>query len=330
MRVATSTAYSQAVTSMNTQNFKLNKTMQQLSTGQRIVTPSDDPAGAARVLGLNQAKSRTEQFQDNINILKSSLQIEETALDAIVNTLQRVRELSIQANNDTYDADQREAISLEIQEHFEAITAFANTTNGNGEFLFGGFSNRDAPFENVSGVVHYHGDQGQKFLQISATRQVASGDNGFDTFMNVRGSDNGDTATPLANRPPMSVFAIVKELEVVLRENQGSINSPIPVPPALPTRETFHESMSRIISNIDVALGKVIDSQSAIGARINAIESQENVNEDYLVQLASTLSDTQDLDYTEAISRLEQQQIGLQASQQTFTRIQGLSLFNFL
>ena len=67
MRVATSTAYSQGVTSMNTQNFKLNKTMLQLSTGKRIVTPSDDPAGAARVLGLNQAKSRTEQFQENIS-----------------------------------------------------------------------------------------------------------------------------------------------------------------------------------------------------------------------------------------------------------------------
>ncbi|RKZ98916.1 MAG: flagellar hook-associated protein 3 [Gammaproteobacteria bacterium] len=326
MRVATSTAYSQAVTSMNTQNFKLNKTMMQLSSGKRIITPSDDPAGAARVLGLNQAKSRTEQFQDNISALKSSLQIEETALDGIVNTLQRVRELSIQANNDTYDANQREAISLEIQEHFEAITAFANTSDGNGEFLFGGFNNRDAPFENVGGVVHYNGDQGQQFLQISATRQVASGDNGFDTFMNVRGSDNGDSATPLANRPPMSVFAIVKELEITLSNAPGSGAG---IPPEL-TSDQFHTDMSRIIGNIDVALGKVIDSQSAIGARINAIESQENVNEDYLVQLATTLSNTQDLDYTEAISRLEQQQIGLQASQQTFTKIQGLSLFNFI
>ena len=80
MRVATSTAYSQAVTSMNNQNFNLNKTMLQLSTGKRIVVPSDDPAGSARVLGLNQAKSRTEQFLENINTVKSSLQIEETAL----------------------------------------------------------------------------------------------------------------------------------------------------------------------------------------------------------------------------------------------------------
>ncbi len=317
MRVATSTAYSQGVTSMNTQNFKLNKTMLQLSTGKRIVTPQDDPVGAARVLGLNQAKSRTEQFQDNINTLKSSLQIEETALDGIVNTLQRVRELTIQANNDTYDATQRAVIALEIQEHFEAITAFANTTNGNGEFLFGGFNNRDVPFENVGGTVHYNGDQGQQLLQISATRQVASGDNGFDTFMNLRGSDNGN----IANSNPMSVFAIVKELEIVLSSNAGSPTA---------TAESFHDSMSRIIGNIDVALGQIVDAQAAIGARLNAVESQENVNEDYLVQLATTLSDTQDLDYNEAISRLEQEQIGLQASQQTFTKIQGLSLFDFL
>ncbi len=318
MRVATSTAYSQGVTSINDQNFRLNKTYLQISTGKRITAPSDDPAAAAKILGLNQAKSRTEQFQENINVLKSSLQIEETSLQGIVDTLQRVRELSIQANNDTYDASQRRDISLEIQEQFEAIVGFSNTTNGNGEFLFGGFDNRNVPFVNNSGVVEYQGDHGQQLLQISDTRQIASGDNGFDTFMNIRGSDNGDTS----NACPMSVFAIVKELETILSTNTGS-------PSANPT-EDFHESMSRIIDNIDVALGQISDAQGAIGARINATESQENVNEDYLVQLASTLSDTEDLDYTEAVSQLEQQQAGLQASQQAFTKIQGLSLFNFL
>lgn len=324
MRVATSTIYSQGVTAINTQNFNLNKTMLQVATGKRIVTPADDPAGAAKVLGLNQAQSRTEQFQENIDILKSSLQIEETSLSGISSILQRVRELTIQANNDTYDATQRAAIGLEIEEHFEAITGFANTTNGNGGFLFGGFNNQDIPFEIIGGVVNYKGDQGQQLLQISATRQVASGDNGFDTFMNVKGTDNGDTSIAVpANRPPMSVFSIVKELQVALSTNDG-------VTPPNSAQETFHQTMSRVIDNVDVALGQIADVQSGIGARLNATESQENVNEDYLVQLAATLSDTQDLDYTEAISRLEQQQVGLQAAQQTFTKIQGLSLFNFL
>ena len=332
MRVATSTAYSQGVTSINTQNFNLNKTMLQLATGKRIVVPSDDPAGASRVIGLNQAKARTEQFLDNINTVKSSLQVEETALQGTVDILQRVRELTIQANNDTYDGNQRRDIALEIQEHFEAITSLANTTNGNGDFLFGGFDNRHIPFVNNGGVVEYLGDHGQQFIQVSATKQIASGDNGFDTFMNLRGSDNGvtDTADPYYQNP-MSVFAIVKELETVLRTNSGSVPSGPPPAPQVPTPgEDFHDSMSRIIGNLDVAIGHIADAQAAIGARLNAVESQENVNADYLVQVKSTLSDTQDLDYTEAVSRLEQQQIGLQASQQTFTKIQGLSLFNFL
>jgi flagellar hook-associated protein 3 FlgL len=88
--------------------------------------------------------------------------------------------------------------------------------------------------------------------------------------------------------------------------------------------------MSRIIANLDVAIGHISEAQAAIGARMNATEGQESVNEDYLLQLNSTLSDTQDLDYAEAVSRLEQEQLGLQASQQAFTKIQGLSLFNYL
>ncbi len=318
MRVATSTAYSQGVTAMNTQNYNLNKTMLQMSTGKKIVVPSDDPAGSARVLGLNQAKSRTEKFQDNISTTKSSLEIEETAIDSVVSVLQRVRELTIQANNDTYDAVQRADIGKEIEQQLGALVGLANTTNGNGEYLFAGFDNRNQPFVNNGGTIEYKGDQGQQLLQIGPTRQIASGDNGFDVFMDIRGTDNGINTS----NSPMSVFAIVGELQTVLNTNTGS-------PTAVPA-EDFHDSMNRIIGNLDEAMGHIVDKQATIGARLNATESQENVNEDYLVQLASTLSDTQDLDYTEAISRLEQQQIGLQASQQTFTKIQGLSLFNFL
>ncbi len=317
MRVATSLAYSQGVSAINSQNFSLNRTLLQLSTGKRIVTPSDDPAGSARVLGLNQAKSRTEKFQDNISTAVSSLEIEETAINGVVNSLQRIRELTIQANNDTYDATQRIDIAKEIEQQYGTIVGLANTTNGNGEFLFGGFANRSLPFSNNAGTIQYNGDQGQQFLQVGPTRQVASGDNGYEVFMNMLGSNNGN-----ASNAPMSVFDIAGELATVLNSNAGS-------PTAVPA-ETFHESMSRIIGNIDVALGSLVDTEAVIGARINAIDSQKNVNEDYLVQLASTLSDTQDLDYTEAVSRLEQQQIGLQASQQAFTKIQGLSLFNFI
>ena len=316
MRVATTTAYSQAVNSMNSQNYALNKTMQQISTGQRILVPSDDPAASARVLGLNQAKERTEQFQDNIAALKSALEVEETSLNSIVNSLQRVRELAIQANNDTYDANQRKDIAVEVQQALEAIVGFANMSDGGGDFLFGGYDNRNIPFVmDASGTtVTYTGDQGQQFLQIGSARQIASGDNGFDMFMSIKGSDNGS-----ADNIPMSVFAIVSELETAMDTDLGTAGT-----------EDFHDSVLRSIANLDKAIGQIVDAQAAIGARLNATDAQESVNEDYLIQVASTLSTTQDLDYAEAISRLELEQVGLQAAQQSFTKIQSLSLFNYL
>ena len=70
--------------------------------------------------------------------------------------------------------------------------------------------------------------------------------------------------------------------------------------------------------------------RSQVGSRLNAMDSQENLNDAYSLQLQTTLSRLEDLDYAEAITRLEQQLTGIQAAQQSFVRIQGLSLFNFL
>jgi len=129
----------------------------------------------------------------------------------------------------------------------------------------------------------------------------------------------------------ISLFKVVSDLEETLRTNDGPNSGPAPVvvpPAAMP--ETFHEAMQRHIDNIDIALGKILDIQATIGARQNATQSQSNVNADYLVQIETTMSETQDLDYATAISRMELQQLGLSAAQQSFTKIQGLSLFNFL
>ena len=318
MRVATTTAYSQAVSSLNSQNYALNKTMLQISSGKRILVPSDDPAASARVLGLNQAKARTEQFQDNITALISALEVEETSLNSIVNSLQRIRELAVQANNDTYNASDRKDIAIEIQQGLETITSFANTSDGGGNFVFGGFDNRSIPFEvDVSGkIVSYTGDQGQQFLQIGSARQIASGDNGFDLFMNIKGSINDSNP---ADNIPMSVFDIVAELGIALETNTGAVAG-----------EDFHDTVLRSISNLDKAIGHIVDAQATVGSRLNATDAQESSNEDYLIQVESTLSATQDLDYAEAISRLELEQAGLQASQQSFTKIQSLSLFDFI
>jgi flagellar hook-associated protein 3 FlgL len=75
---------------------------------------------------------------------------------------------------------------------------------------------------------------------------------------------------------------------------------------------------------------KVIDTTTSIGGRLNSIESQQLDNEDKKLYLQGVLSELKDLDYAEAISNLTFQTTALQIAQQTFVKVQGLNLFNFL
>lgn len=92
----------------------------------------------------------------------------------------------------------------------------------------------------------------------------------------------------------------------------------------------FHNQVGRAITDIDRGLENIESYRSKVGARLNTIDQQKSINDTITLQLNSAISNLQDLDYAEAISRLNLEMVGLQAAQQSYTRIQGLSLFNFL
>jgi flagellar hook-associated protein 3 FlgL len=95
-------------------------------------------------------------------------------------------------------------------------------------------------------------------------------------------------------------------------------------------RARLNNAVNRALVDLDQALGNVIDTRASVGARLKTVENQRNINEDVLLQFKSTLSEIEDLDYAEAISRFNLQQTSLQAAQQSYVQVQRLSLFNYL
>ncbi len=87
---------------------------------------------------------------------------------------------------------------------------------------------------------------------------------------------------------------------------------------------------NRILVSMDSALGKVLETRASVGARLNALDSQENINESVKIQIRKILSEVEDLDYAKAVSELNLKLTGLQASQKAFTRVQDISLFDYL
>ncbi|HXU93143.1 MAG TPA: flagellar hook-associated protein FlgL [Gallionella sp.] len=132
---------------------------------------------------------------------------------------------------------------------------------------------------------------------------------------------NGDsfTVTPSVNE---SVFKTISDLITALKT---PVSSTAPGSAAL-----LSGSLSRGLNNLDNALNKVLTTRSSLGLRLNEIDALQTTGDDLGLQFQQALSQLQNVDYNKALSDLTQQQISLQAAQQSFVKVSNLSLFNYL
>lgn len=199
MRIATGQQHAQALRAMLEQQATMARTQQQLATGQRILSPGDDPIGASRTLELDSAIAATRQHQRNADAAAARLGLEENTLTSAVGALQRARELAVAAGNGAWDATNLGAIATELRQLGDQLLGIANTRDATGEYLFAGYSVATRPFLRATdGAVTYAGDQGQRLAQIGAARTIPVGDSGDAVFMAIR-DGNGSFATSAAD-----------------------------------------------------------------------------------------------------------------------------------
>ncbi len=370
-----------------------------IATGKRILKPSDDPAGAVRILDLSSEIARNKQYERNIDSARTSLSIEESILKQQGDSLQRVRELMVQANNDTLDAQNRRVIATEIRSVRDQMLTLANSKDASGEYIFAGFQVNNQPFSGSAGSIQYSGDQGQKFTQIGSGAQIASGDSGYEIFQKIKTGDGGFYATadpvnggtavlatsragqfvkdsytasfsqPVASTPMIYEVrdgsgTVIKTADFVAGETiefggvqarftgqpgngdsfsiDPSVNQDIfttiqqvidtlgldtSTPAAL---ASLHNQMNSSFANLDQGLEHVLNVRAGIGARLNNLDAQFNINENVLLQLQESLSGLADLDYAEAVNEMNLQLTALKAAQEIYVKVQELSLFSFL
>jgi flagellar hook-associated protein 3 FlgL len=117
----------------------------------------------------------------------------------------------------------------------------------------------------------------------------------------------------------------------IIADTEGAGELNISAPPAgLNITATVSIPLYDRLDQIDTAIDRVLDVRAQIGARLNVIDSQNEINQDFLLSIKQTKSQVEDLDMAEAISRFNLQVVSLQAAQQAFVRVQNLSLFNQL
>ncbi len=305
MRISTMQIYNGGTAGIQKLQSDLYSAQNQVSTGRRIVTPKDDPIGAAQALMVTQAGAVNELYLKNQGTADSKLSALDSTLQGINDELVNIYEKSIAAGNGAYSDSDRKAIAAELTERLDSLISLANTQDGNGRYVFAGFQSTTKPFSGLPVV--YAGDDGQQKLQVTASQYVTTNLSGNDVFMNVVDANGVSTG--------QSMFQSVQDMITFLNTPGGSAGSP---------------AYTTALSNISASIDNVLRNQATVGARQSSLESMTNTAEDRVVQYAQQLSDIEDLDYAKAITEISQKKLQLDATQATFAKTAQLSLFDYI
>ena len=192
VRISSIDIFNIANSSMQKSNTEIAKTQQQLSSGQRVLTPSDDPVASLKIMELDDELSRIDQYNKNIDSAENTLQQTEGLLDGVVDIIQRVRELSIQAGNTAVNTKaQYDAIANEMEGRLDELLNISNSRDANGDFVFSGFKGEIQPFSgNADDGFTYHGDDGQRRVKTANNSSIAVSNSGRDVFLDIPSANN--------------------------------------------------------------------------------------------------------------------------------------------
>ncbi len=402
MRLSSNSIYETGTNLMLQQQESLIKIQQQLSTGKRILTPSDDPISSAQALNISGAAALNEQYSVNRASANASLSMEENVLRQVTSLLHDVRESVVSAGKSSYTDNDRRLLAIELRGQFESLVGLANTTDEKGQYLFSGFQSNTKPFVQTGLSVQYLGDQGQRLNQVGPSRQLAVSDSGTSVFERIKNGngvfvttanslnvgtgiiDIGSVITPssltgnnyeitftvasgittydvmdtITGLPVSSGNSYVSnntisfdgiqlnikgdpangdKFAVSPSKNQSVFETVSNLITALETPSSSQPGGTRLanilsstLQNIDNSMENILEKQSSIGARLQEIATLENVGSDQNIQYEQLLSQLQDVDFAEAISNLQRQQLYLQAAQQSYIKISSLTLFDFI
>ena len=186
MRISTIQSFNAGVAAISRASADSNATQTQISTGTKFRTPADDPVAAARIVQLNADIASRDQFQNNVTAATNRLSLEESVLDGVVNVLQRVREITVQAGNGALSEADRGFLAQEVEARQQELVALMNSRDPAGEYLFAGYQGGSAPWvESGPGYYRFTGDEGERVVQIGADTWINARDSGKKIFEDI-------------------------------------------------------------------------------------------------------------------------------------------------
>lgn len=257
MRISTSQVYDQNIRTIMNNQEDLVKTQQQLASGKRIITPSDDPVGAAKVLRLTEEIDELTQFQRNNDLVTGSLEQQEAVLENITNSINRARTLVVEAGSGALAEQDRRAIGAELEQIKLEVFDLMNTQDADGNFIYAGYQSAEPAFEYnpaASGnAITFTGDAGVSFVQLSNSSKIQSTSNGYEVFENVLSRFNFSVTSDTVSSFEQATVSAQKTFDAFFDDSYDPVNG---------ANNEFQVSFlaSGDAQLINVATGNVVDT----------------------------------------------------------------------
>lgn len=299
MRVTQGMMVTRALNNLNYQTRRLLQLQEQLATGLRVNAPSDDPLAARRAIDLRQTMSREDQYLGNISGANLQLLESVTAIQTVVESLQRANEITLQGSNGTMAQAQRDQLAVEANQLLESVLMEANHQT-NGRYVFGGTRTLTAPYvptRNAQGEitsVAYEGNLEQISVGVADGVSVVVNETGQRAFQSTQD---------------------VMQLLIDIRNNLRTSDLP-----------ALQQRLAELKQTQDQALASV----AQIGATQNRLERLTANTEDHVQQLQVALSDAIEADYAETVMNLNAQTNAFQAALSASARVIQQSLLDYV
>ena len=292
MRITESMITKSLLSTINQNRESMHSIQESITTGKEVRHSSDDPIQFFRANRFRQGIKQNEQYLENIQNANSWLQATYSNLDSMLSHVMTLRERAVQGANDTFSAENRLQMASEIDHMLEDLVNIANESFLDKNLFSGTKTKIKSPFLFDGDSVDYQGNTGKMNRRISENLTIN---------INVTGQDLLDT----------DIFNAALSLRTALENDDTN-------------------EIENMIESIDLASEKLISLNTGIGSIQQQLDLAENRLETANLNLATFLSDTEDVDLASAITQYNSEELAYQAALQSTANILRLNIMNFL
>jgi flagellar hook-associated protein 3 FlgL len=297
MRVGDKIRFDFSKKQLSSMNEKIAVLQEQISSGTKILRPSDDPVIYARNVEMTSEKDINTQYKRNLDRLNVFAGTYETVFSSVKDLLNTAKQLAVTQGSDQMDAASRETAAVQIEGIIENLVTLGNTKVGNA-YAFGGKRSNAAAFvlDDTDYSVTFQGTDDVQEVYVDGNTKEKLGISGKSAFY------DGDTA---------SVFGALKELRDALKNNDG-------------------DSIRTAIGSIDKALDLTANNVAYIGTYSSTITTLTTQNATKGDLLTTTMSDMVGADMIQLVTEFNMLSNAYDATISCLSRIMKMSILNYL